>query len=145
MTNLDWILLTTTLLFIIVYGVYKNHKDKDIDGYLLGNQSLPWYHVGLSVMATQASAITFLSTTGQGFDDGMRFVQFYFGLPLAMIVLCVTSKNVSMEKYEFSQHSCFLFNEDFQREFQSTPLRLSFQRFLVGISSGRISSWVAWY
>ena len=90
MTNLDWTLLTCTLLFIIVYGVYKNHKDKNIDGYLLGNQSLPWYHVGLSVMATQASAITFLSTTGQGFDDGMRFVQFYFGLPLAMIVLCVT-------------------------------------------------------
>lgn len=90
MTNLDWSLLTFTLLFIIVYGVYKNHKDKNIDGYLLGNQSLPWYHVGLSVMATQASAITFLSTTGQGFDDGMRFVQFYFGLPLAMIVLCVT-------------------------------------------------------
>lgn len=90
MTNLDWTLLTATLLFIIVYGVYKNHKDKNIDGYLLGNQSLPWYHVGLSVMATQASAITFLSTTGQGFDDGMRFVQFYFGLPLAMVVLCVT-------------------------------------------------------
>lgn len=90
MTNLDWTLLTFTLLFIIVYGVYKNHKDKNIDGYLLGNQSLPWYHVGLSVMATQASAITFLSTTGQGFDNGMQFVQFYFGLPLAMIVLCVT-------------------------------------------------------
>lgn len=90
MTNLDWTLLTFTLLFIIVYGVYKNHKDKNIDGYLLGNQSLPWYHVGLSAMATQASAITFLSTTGQGFDDGMRFVQFYFGLPLAMIVLCIT-------------------------------------------------------
>ena len=90
MTNLDWTLLTFTLLFIIVYGVYKNHKDQNIDGYLLGNQSLPWYHVGLSVMATQASAITFLSTTAQGFDDGMRFVQFYFGLPLAMIVLCVT-------------------------------------------------------
>ena len=90
MTNLDWTLLTFTLLFIIIYGVYKNHKDKNIDGYLLGNQSLPWYHVGLSVMATQASAITFLSTTGQGFDNGMQFVQFYFGLPLAMIVLCVT-------------------------------------------------------
>ena len=90
MTNLDWTLLTFTLLFIIVYGVYKNHKDQNINGYLLGNQSLPWYHVGLSVMATQASAITFLSTTGQGFDDGVRFVQFYFGLPLAMIVLCVT-------------------------------------------------------
>ncbi|MBA4852142.1 sodium:solute symporter [Emticicia sp. BO119] len=90
MSNLDWTLLTVTLLIIIVYGVYKSHRDKDIDGYLLGNQSLPWYHVGLSVMATQASAITFLSTTGQGFDDGMRFVQFYFGLPLAMIVLCIT-------------------------------------------------------
>ncbi|WP_435356422.1 sodium:solute symporter [Emticicia sp. SJ17W-69] len=90
MTNLDWTLLTFTLLFIIVYGVYKNHKDKNINGYLLGDQSLPWYHVGLSAMATQASAITFLSTTGQGFDDGMRFVQFYFGLPLAMIVLCIT-------------------------------------------------------
>ncbi len=90
MTNLDWTFLTVTLLIIIVYGVYKSHRDKNIDGYLLGNQSLPWYHVGLSVMATQASAITFLSTTGQGFDDGMRFVQFYFGLPLAMIVLCIT-------------------------------------------------------
>lgn len=90
MTTLDWILLVATLLIIIVYGVYKNHKDKDIDGYLLGNQSLPWYHVGLSVMATQASAITFLSAPGQGFTDGMRFVQFYFGLPLAMIVLCIT-------------------------------------------------------
>jgi len=90
MSNLDWTLLTITLLFIILYGIFKSHRDKNIDGYLLGNQSLPWYHVGLSVMATQASAITFLSTTGQGFDDGMRFVQFYFGLPLAMIVLCVT-------------------------------------------------------
>ncbi|WP_337043514.1 sodium:solute symporter [Emticicia sp. 17c] len=90
MTNLDWTLLIVTLLFIILYGIYKSHRDKDINGYLLGNQSLPWYHVGFSVMATQASAITFLSTTGQGFDDGMRFVQFYFGLPLAMIVLCIT-------------------------------------------------------
>jgi len=90
MITLDWILLTLTLLIIIVYGIYKNHQDTNIDGYLLGNQSLPWYHVGLSVMATQASAITFLSTTGQGFDNGMKFVQFYFGLPLAMIVLCIT-------------------------------------------------------
>lgn len=90
MTSIDWILLIGTLLFIVVYGVYKNRNDKNIDGYLLGNQSLPWYHVGLSVMATQASAITFLSAPGQGFTDGMRFVQFYFGLPLAMVVLCIT-------------------------------------------------------
>ncbi len=90
MTLFDWITLTVTLLFIIVYGVYKNRNDKNIEGYLLGNQSLPWYHVGLSVMATQASAITFLSAPGQAYTDGMRFVQFYFGLPLAMIVLCIT-------------------------------------------------------
>jgi solute carrier family 5 (sodium-dependent multivitamin transporter), member 6 len=90
MNQLDWIFLAVTLLFIIVYGVIKNKKDVDIDGYLLGNKSLPWYNIGLSVMATQASAITFLSAPGQAFNDGMRFVQFYFGLPLAMIVLSIT-------------------------------------------------------
>lgn len=87
MSNLDWLFLFGTLAFIIAYGIYKNRKDKDIEGYFLGNKSLPWYHVGLSVMATQASAITFLSAPGQAFTDGMRFVQFYFGLPLAMIVV----------------------------------------------------------
>jgi solute carrier family 5 (sodium-dependent multivitamin transporter), member 6 len=90
MTNLDWLFLVLTLSSIIFYGIYKNRKDTDIEGYLLGNQSLPWYHVGFSLMATQASAITFLSAPGQGFSDGMRFVQFYFGLPLAMIVLSIT-------------------------------------------------------
>lgn len=90
MSSIDWILLVVTLLFITFYGIYKNRGDKDIDGYLLGDQSLPWYHVGFSVMATQASAITFLSAPGQAYTDGMRFVQFYFGLPLAMIVLCIT-------------------------------------------------------
>jgi solute carrier family 5 (sodium-dependent multivitamin transporter), member 6 len=90
MTQIDWILLSITLLSIICFGIFKNRKDTNIDGYLLGNKSLPWYHVGFSLMATQASAITFLSAPGQGFTDGMRFVQFYFGLPLAMIVLSVT-------------------------------------------------------
>ncbi|MCP9768213.1 sodium:solute symporter [Lacihabitans sp. LS3-19] len=90
MTYIDWIFLGLTLGSIIFYGIYKNRKDTNIDGYLLGNQSLPWYHVGFSLMATQASAITFLSAPGQGFTDGMRFIQFYFGLPLAMIVLSVT-------------------------------------------------------
>jgi SSS family transporter len=90
MTNIDWLFLVLTLSSIIFYGIYKNRKDSNIDGYLLGNQSLPWYHVGFSLMATQASAITFLSAPGQGFTDGMRFVQFYFGLPLAMIVLSIT-------------------------------------------------------
>jgi Na+/proline symporter len=90
MNYIDWIFLGLTLGSIIFYGIYKNRKDTNIDGYLLGNQSLPWYHVGFSLMATQASAITFLSAPGQGFTDGMRFIQFYFGLPLAMIVLSIT-------------------------------------------------------
>jgi len=75
---------------ILLYGIYKNRKDKNLDGYLLGNRSLPWYHVGFSLMATQASAITFLSAPGEGYANGMAFVQFYLGLPLAMIVLSIT-------------------------------------------------------
>lgn len=90
MSSIDWIVLSITLSFIILYGIYKHRNDKTLDGYLLGNKSLPWYHVGFSVMATQASAITFLSAPGQGFSSGMGFVQFYFGLPLAMIVLSIT-------------------------------------------------------
>lgn len=89
MSLTDWIVLGCTLLAIVAYGVWKSGSSKNIDQYL-GNGSLPWYHVGLSVMATQASAITFLSAPGQAYSDGMRFVQFYFGLPLAMIVLCIT-------------------------------------------------------
>lgn len=90
MKLIDWILLITTFSSILLYGIYKNRKDKNIDGYLLGNRSLPWYHVGFSLMATQASAITFLSAPGEGFANGMAFVQFYLGLPLAMIVLSIT-------------------------------------------------------
>jgi Na+/proline symporter len=70
--------------------MWKSRNTKNIDGFLRANRKLPWYNVGLSVMATQASAITFLSTPGQGYSDGMRFLQFYFGLPLAMVVLCIT-------------------------------------------------------
>jgi SSS family transporter len=90
MSLTDWSVLGVTLLVIVVYGVWKSGNSKNIDQYLMGGRSLRWYHVGLSVMATQASAITFLSAPGQAYSDGMRFVQFYLGLPLAMIVLCVT-------------------------------------------------------
>lgn len=86
----DWIVLGLTLFGIVLYGIWKSGSNKNIDQFLVGNRSLPWYHVGFSVMATQASAITFLSAPGQAYSDGMRFVQFYFGLPLAMIVLCIT-------------------------------------------------------
>jgi len=90
MSLLDWIVLLSTLVFITVYGIYKSRGNKDIEGYLLGNKTMKWYTIGFSIMATQASAITFLSAPGQAFTDGMRFIQFYFGLPLAMVVLCVT-------------------------------------------------------
>jgi SSS family solute:Na+ symporter len=90
MSTIDWAVLVLTLVVIVVYGIYKSRGTRNIDGYLLGNQSLPWYHVCLSVMATQASAITFLSAPGLAYSSGMSFVQFYFGLPLAMIVLCIT-------------------------------------------------------
>lgn len=90
MSPIDWIILGATLLFIVVYGSWKTQGSKDIQGYLLGNNQSKWWTIGLSVMATQASAITFLSTPGQAYTDGMGFVQFYFGLPIAMIILCVT-------------------------------------------------------
>lgn len=85
----DWIVLCGTLLLILAYGIYRSRRHDDLHGYLLGNKSLKWYQVGFSIMATQASAITFLSAPGQAYTDGMRFVQFYFGLPLAMIFLCI--------------------------------------------------------
>ncbi|AEI50633.1 sodium:solute symporter [Runella slithyformis] len=90
MSSIDWIVLIGTLGFIVLYGMYRSRGTQNMEDYLIANQSLPWYHVCFSVMATQASAITFLSAPGQGFSDGMRFVQFYFGLPLAMVVLSIT-------------------------------------------------------
>ena len=90
MQQLDWIILSVTLLFIVFYGVYKTKGSKNVEDYILGNKETPWWTVGLSVMATQASAITFLSTPGQAYHDGMGFVQFYFGLPIAMVVISMT-------------------------------------------------------
>jgi SSS family solute:Na+ symporter len=90
MSGIDWIVLSLTLLGIIAYGLYKSRTSKDLDGYFLSNRSMPWYLVLLSIMGTQASAVTFLSAPGQAYTDGMRFVQYYFGLPLAMVVLCIT-------------------------------------------------------
>ena len=88
MAILDWIVLGCTLLFIVGYGVWKTQGRKNVEDYVKGGKDAKWWTIGLSVMATQASAITFLSTPGQAFHDGMGFVQFYFGLPLAMIVIC---------------------------------------------------------
>lgn len=90
MSDLDWIVLSGTLTFIVAYGVWKTRGSKNIDSYLLGDKSMKWWTIGLSIMATQASAITFLSTPGQAYADGMGFIQFYFGLPLAMVILSIT-------------------------------------------------------
>ena len=90
MSSIDWIILLGTLAFIVIYGVWKTRGSKNLEAYLKGDNEAKWWGIGISIMATQASAITFLSTPGQAYTDGMRFIQFYFGLPIAMIILSVT-------------------------------------------------------
>lgn len=90
MSAIDWVVLVGTLLTIVIYGVWKTRGAKDIEGFLKGDNTAKWWGIGISIMATQASAITFLSTPGQAYNDGMGFIQFYFGLPIAMIILSVT-------------------------------------------------------
>jgi len=87
--EIDWIILSITLLFIVIYGTYVTRKNSNVTDYIKGGNDTKWWTIGLSVMATQASAITFLSTPGQAFHSGMGFVQFYFGLPIAMVIICV--------------------------------------------------------
>lgn len=132
MSLIDWLVLSITLLFIILYGIWKSRGTKNIDGYLLADRKLPWYHVGLSVMATQASAITFLSAPGQGYSDGLRFVQFYFGLPLAMVVLCITF--IPM----FSKLKVFTAYEFLEKRFDNKTRSLTAFLFLLqrGLSTG---------
>lgn len=106
MSWIDWIVLFGTLLFIALYGAWKTRGSQNIHSFLLGGNESKWWVVCLSVMATQASAITFLSTPGQGFEDGMRFVQFYFGLPIAMVIISMVFiplfyKNKVFTAYEF--------------------------------------------
>jgi SSS family transporter len=91
MKPLDWIVMFGWLVAIVGYGLYRGRGSNTVDRYLLAGKSMPWYAMGLSIMATQASAVTFISTTGQSYTDGMRFVQFYFGLPLAMVILSATA------------------------------------------------------
>ncbi|MDA7558199.1 sodium:solute symporter [Flavobacteriaceae bacterium] len=89
LATIDWIILVTTLLIIVLYGTYKTRKNKNVQDYLKGGNQSKWWTIGLSVMATQASAITFLSTPGEAFNNGMGFVQFYFGVPIAIIIICM--------------------------------------------------------
>lgn len=91
MRTLDWVVMFGWLAFLVSYGLWRGRKSGTVNDYLLAGKTMPWYAMGLSIMATQASAITFISTTGQSYVDGMRFVQFYFGLPLAMVLICITA------------------------------------------------------
>lgn len=89
MTSLDWLIFVFYFVVILSFALYQSRNNEGVEGYFLGNRRMPWWAIGLSVMATQASAITFIGTTGQAFDDGMEFVQFYLALPFAMVVLCI--------------------------------------------------------
>ncbi len=128
----DWIVLIVTLLFIVIYGVWKTKGSKNVEDYILGNNETPWYTVGLSVMATQASAITFLSTPGQAYHDGMGFLQFYFGLPIAMVVICVTFIPI------YHKYKVFTAYEYLEKRFDLKTRSLAAVIFLVqrGLGTG---------
>lgn len=109
MSTLDWIVLVLTLVAIITYGLLRSRTSHNLDGYFRSNRNLPWGLVLLSIMGTQASAITFLSAPGQAYTDGMRFVQYYFGIPLAMVVICIFfvpifRKGNFYTAYEYLEH-----------------------------------------
>ncbi|MDZ4808445.1 MAG: sodium:solute symporter [Bacteroidota bacterium] len=132
MNQLDWIVLVVTLLAIISYGLYKSRTSRNLDGYFLSNRSLPWGMVLLSIMGTQASAITFLSAPGQAYTDGMRFVQYYFGIPLAMIVICIFFVPI------FSRLKVYTAYEYLENRFDNKTRTLTSFLFLLqrGLSTG---------
>jgi Na+/proline symporter len=132
MSRPDWIVLALTLLGMIAYGLYKGRASKDLEGYFLSNRSVPWYMVLLGIMGTQASAVTFLSAPGQAYTDGMRFVQYYFGLPLAMVVLCISFVPV------FHRLKVFTAYEYLEQRFDLKTRALTSFLFLVqrGLSTG---------
>jgi SSS family transporter len=132
MSQLDWIILAITLTGIIAYGLYRSRTTHNLDGYLLANRSMPWGLVLLSIMGTQASAITFLSAPGQAYTDGMRFVQYYFGLPLAMVVICIFFVPI------FSKLKVYTAYEFLENRFDGKTRTLTSFLFLLqrGVSTG---------
>jgi solute:Na+ symporter, SSS family len=132
MSPLDWIVLVITLLAIILYGLYKSRTSHNLDGYFLSNNSMSWGLVLLSIMGTQASAITFLSAPGQAYTDGMRFVQYYFGIPLAMVVICIFFVPI------FSRLKVYTAYEYLEKRFDGKTRSLTSLLFLLqrGVSTG---------
>src|ERR1700726_4528293 len=132
MRLLDWIVLVASLVSIIAYGLYRARGSDTVDRYLLAGRTMPWYAMALSIMATQASAITFISTTGQSYVDGMRFVQAYFGLPIAMVIICATVVPV------FHRAKVYTAYEYLEQRFDSKTRALAAGIFLLqrGLSAG---------
>lgn len=132
MRPLDWLVLCSTLTFIVVYGLYKGRGSDTVNKYLLAGKTMPWYAMALSIMATQASAITFISTTGQAYVDGMRFVQFYFGMPIAMVIVSATAVPL------FHRANVYTAYEYLEKRFDSKTRALASAVFLIqrGLSVG---------
>jgi solute:Na+ symporter, SSS family len=132
MRTADWIVLIVTLSSIILYGVYKSRSSRNMEGYFLSNRNMPWWLVLLSIMGTQASAITFLSAPGLAYTDGMRFLQNYFGLPLAMIVLCISFVPL------FNKLKLFTAYEFLEQRFDTKTRTFTAALFLLsrGLSTG---------
>jgi SSS family solute:Na+ symporter len=132
MRPIDWLVLIASLVSIVAYGLYRSRGSNTVDRYLLAGKSMPWYAMALSIMATQASAITFISTTGQAYVDGMRFVQAYFGLPIAMVIICATVVPA------FHRAKVYTAYEYLEKRFDSKTRALASVIFLLqrGLSAG---------
>ena len=132
MRPLDWVVMFGWLAFIVSYGLYRGRGSTTVNKYMLAGRTMPWYAMGLSIMATQASAVTFISTTGQSYVDGMRFVQFYFGLPLAMIILCATAVPI------FHRAKVYTAYEYLEKRFDARTRALVSALFLIerGLAAG---------
>ena len=132
MTPLDWFVMIATVIAIPSFGLWRGRGSKTVNQYLLAGKTMPWYAMGLSIMATQASAITFIATTGQAYVDGMRFVQFYFGLPIAMVILSATAVPI------FHRSGVYTAYEYLERRFDSKTRALAAIVFLIqrGVAVG---------
>src|ERR1700684_36179 len=132
MRPLDWIVLGGCLALVVGYGLWRGRGSNTVSKFMLAGHTMPWYAIAFSIMATQASAITFISTTGQSYVDGMRFVQFYFGLPLAMVVLCATAVPI------FHRAKVYTAYEYLERRFDGKTRALASLIFLMqrGLSVG---------
>src|SRR3954447_711238 len=132
MTPLDWVVMVLTIVAIPAFGLWRGRSSKTVNQYLLAGKTMPWYAMGLSIMATQASAITFIATTGQAYVDGMRFVQFYFGLPVAMVILSATAVPI------FHRAGVYTAYEYLEKRFDSKTRALASVIFLIerGVSVG---------